>query len=877
MQHLRDIFRRLTGKPAIRQEASVEELRTLLKSRFLHFKILIKANNELLEIMSDMEAMLKSGRSFGMSYVRSHCTAISVNLFKIVENLNLISNNKYRELDVVSDQVRRKISDYLAEKRAAGSSEYVIPFAMIDMAAADRTGSKMANLGEIRNSLSLKVPDGFVITAAAYDRFLGTGGLRDEINRRLQVVEGDDMEQLHRCSSEIQQLIARTAVPDELAAEIYRCFDQLSARHGGDLRVSMRSSAIAEDSPRISFAGQYRSVLNVGRDFIVGAYKDVVASKYTLQAMSYRLTRGFRDEDIPMCVGCMEMIEPVSGGVMYSRDPGSADGGGVLINAAWGHAKSVVDGTTEADTFFIKRDGRNFSVQKTIRSKERKVVSGQQEGVLTADISPEDRERPALDDEQVLRLAAIAVRLEEHFGFPQDIEWAVEPNGEIVILQSRPLYRSEEPARKQKFDAASAEGLDTVLDSGVTASSGAAYGSAFLVSNTVDVLRFPKQAVLVTRYPFPQWASLIPHAAAVVTEIGGIAGHLATVAREFGVPAIFGAVNATAHIVTGDLITVNADTCRVYRGRVESQLKSADRKRNLMEGSPVYHLLQKILEVIVPLNLTNPDGIEFRPGSCRTVHDITRFCHEMSVREIFHFGQEHSFRKYPVKRLITHVPTQWWVLNLDDGFREQVKGKTVKIGDIVSEPMLAIWEGIRAVQWQGPPPVDTKGFMSILYEATIDTELEPSMKSSYADKNYLIIAKDFCSVSSRFGFHFSTVEAFVSDHAKDNYISFNFKGGAADLERKMRRVEFIAEILRQFGFRVELHGDALLARIEGAGREGTLERLKIMGYLLMHTRQIDMIMNNADTVREYRDNFLRDIRSFVAPSLVENIAELIDK
>lgn len=870
MLSFKDLIQRLKGKGKSESKPSVDELRTSLKTRFLNFRTLLKANNEILEIMSDMEEMLRSGKSFSMSYVRANCTAMSVNLFKLVQNINVLGENKYSELSNVSEELWKKINEQIEKKKIIPDREFVLPLEKVDREKTDQVGNKMANLGEVKNKIGLIVPDGFVITAPACERFLEYNNLQEEINRRLQTLDADNIELLHRCSSEIQQLVVHAAVPPDLEKEIMDAYRTLEQRLNREIRISMRSSAIGEDSSHVSFAGQYRSALNVSREFLLYTYKEILASKYTLQAIGYRLKRGFRDEDIPMCVGCMEMVDAVSGGVMYSRDPADFSGRLVLINSAWGLAKAVVDGSVSPDTFIVCRDNSGRYVRKMIQPKDKKILSSQTEGVTSIELARVESEKPSLNDEQALKLADIAERLEDYFGAPQDIEWSVDQEGKIVVLQARHLQKTGEYFEGVAAGVPVESFADEILiDRGLTVSRGAASGQAFLVDTTLDLLQFPKGAVLVTRYPFPQWAPLLSLASAVVTDTGSVTGHLATVAREFGIPALFNTLEATEKIKGGDLITVDADGCKVYRGEVEGLLQKTIKKPALMEGSPVYTLLENIIKMIAPLNLTDPDSLEFKPRNCRTVHDITRFCHEMAVREIFDFSQEYSFRRYPVKRLMTHVPTQWWVLNLDDGFREGVMGKTVKIEDITSAPMLAIWEGINAVKWEGPPPVDTKGFMSILFEATIDTELEPSMKSSYTDRNYLIIAKDFCNVSSRFGFHFSTVEAYITDMAKDNYISFNFKGGAADFVRKVRRVEFIGKVLEKFGFRIELHGDAIFARIEGLERETMIERLKIMGYLLMHTRQIDMIMDNETLVKEYYENFLKDIKSFAKVDLLE--------
>ncbi len=860
------LFQKLAGFFAKKPEVtlSVEEIRRLFRARYHAFKFLLAANNTALRLMTDMEAALSGQQSFGMLFVRSHCTAVCVNVFAIIKHLDELSGNKYAKLVPIFENIRTRIEAILARRHAPAIQELVLPFAAADKEMADGIGSKMANLAEIKNKLpGLAVPEGFAVTAAAYDLFLIHNHLTEEINRRLQSAEMEEIADLYRRSSEIQMLIINAEVPPALQAEIDQAYAKLEAATGPNVRVAMRSSAIGEDAVDTSFAGQYRSELNVSRDSLANAYKDILASKYALTAVTYRLNKGLRDEDVPMCVGLMPMVDAVAGGVMYSRNPTDIRSDAIFINAVHGLAKSVVDGSVTPDLYVVARSEPLTILKKEIRDKSQKVVCLEEEGCILQP-NPEAA-APALSEDQVLELARIALLLEDHFGSPQDVEWSIDQEGKIIILQSRPLKQME-LLPSADHEVPSGFPNPVVLKGGETASRGVAAGPAFLVASNLDLLQFPSGAVLVTSFPHPRWATLLPRAVAVVTDKGGITGHLANVAREFRVPALFNTGDATQKITPGQIITVDADGRTIYQDRVEELLSLPQAAAPLMTGTPVHDTLKEVMAYITPLHLTDPDSPGFQPENCRTLHDITRFAHEVSVKEMFQFDKSGALTEHSIKQLVVEVPMQWWVLNLEDGFKEELPGKQVHLSNISSLPMLALWEGITAVRWEGPPPVDARGFMSIMLSSAAGGESAITGGDTiFGNRNYFMISKNFCNLTSRLGFHFSTVEAMIGEEPYENYIRFAFKGGAADFARKGLRAQFIGEILERYHFQVDIKEDSLFARLEGESQDYMLSRLRILGYLTIHTRQLDMIMADEGRKQYYLDKMINDIDTAILP------------
>jgi pyruvate,water dikinase len=752
----------------------------------------------------------------------------------------------------------------ISSRLRPAEGKFVLPLSEVYGEIAEQVGLKIANLGEARNRMGLRIPNGFVVTARGYRRFIEYNDLQTEIDRRLQVSGADRRDHLFGLADELQQLIAEARLPWDLEEGIRRQYLALEGAEGSGVTVAVRSSALREDVAGASFAGQYLTELNVGEASLFDSYKAVVASKYNAQAMSYRLRRGIRDDDVVMCVGILSMVDAVAGGVLYSRNPLDSRDDSIIINSAWGLPKPVSDGRVPVDHFVIARGDPLKVTQREIPAKKDKSVCIDGEGIGNVDLTGEESAQSSISDRQILDLARLAMRLEEHHGVAQDVEWAVDREGEVVLLQSRPLMLRQvatEEVVKKKIVAPPEQ---VILNGGITAGPGAAAGRVSVVRSERDALRVPDGAILVTHEALPRWAALLGTAAAVISEHGTVAGHLASVAREFGVPALFGVAGAVERLRDGQEVTVDADGRAVYDGRIEDLPDLEARPPNIMLGSPVYRALKRASRHINPLHLLDPDSNDFKAENCRTFHDLTRFCHEKAVQEMFRFGKDHHFPERSSKRLYCDTPMQWWVLNLDDGFKKETGGKYVELDNIVSIPMLALWEGIMAVPWEGPPPVDGKGFMSVMFEAVTRPALVPSVRSRYHDRNYFMLSRNYCCLNSRLGAHFSIIEAFVSERLGENYVSFQFRGGAADYERRLKRVIFIKEILVEHGFRVELNDDNAIARLEGRDKDFMVERLRILGYLTLHTRQLDMIMSKPAAVSYYSSKIRQDIQTILS-------------
>ncbi len=285
-----------------------------------------------------------------------------------------------------------------------------------------------------------------------------------------------------------------------------------------------------------------------------------------------------------------------------------------------------------------------------------------------------------------------------------------------------------------------------------------------------------------------------------------------------------------------------------------------------MEGSPVHTRLLELLELLAPMTLPAPEDPAFRADSCQSARDVARLAHQRAVDAMFDFGRsQQDFSERQAKQLWAGgAAMQWWIINLEDAFSAPPEGKFIRLENIDSPPFQAVWEGISAFPWAGPPPVDAKGFLSIMYESTTNPEISITGGFDFGVQNHILLSKAYVSLSSRFGYHFVTIEALVGERARENFVSFQFRGGAAEMTRRARRIAFVSGLLSEFDFAIEVKEDALIARVEGLPTAELMDRLRVLGYLIIHTRQLDMIMRIPEQVRLHREKILREIGEMLA-------------
>ncbi|SNS01283.1 phosphoenolpyruvate synthase [Humidesulfovibrio mexicanus] len=820
-----------------------EELQEEFRRRYRHFQELLDSNAELLKIVADMEVKLRGEQLFGMSHIRAQATRAVFHALRMVASYENLSGKPEPVLRAKLAELQQQIKDELEDRAATHGQALVLGYEEISRDMVDQVGGKSANLGEVRNRVGLPTPRGFAITTTAFTEFFANAGLREEIKRIKLGIAPDAPASLDAASEEIQRLIITAPLPTALEQAIVEAHDALAkecGRHPDECPVAMRSSAIGEDS-EYSFAGQYLSVLNVPRRRLVTTYRYVVASLYTARAMSYRLLKGIVDEDMSMSVACLEMIESVASGVMYTRHPYHPQDDRVLINAVWGLGVYAVDGVVIPDSVSLLRE--TLEPQELRVAEKPVMLTCGAGGVLVErPVPPERRDAPCLNAEQLRQLGGYGLRLEEHYGAAQDVEWALTPGERLLILQSRPLGVV---AGETSIPAGlpSVNDREPVLAGGETAQPGIGSGPAFVVTDEDSLDGFPDGGVLVAPHSSPKFMVLMRKAQAILTDSGSITGHMASLAREFGVPAILGLKSATQDITTGEILTVDAYSRRVYPGQVDALMAFKAPRTAHMRDTPVHGVLSRVARHIIPLNLVNPKAEEFRPKGCRTVHDVMRLLHERCYGEMFALSDMASARPGMAMRLKAQTGLDLHVIDLGGGVATGAAARGgLDPSDVVGAPFKALLNGLTLDQAQlsTPRPLQMKGFLSVMSQQVVAGPAQAGER--FGDKSYAIISDKYVNFSSRVGYHYGVLDCYCGSTVSKNYITFSFKGGAADDLKRARRARAIGRILEANGFRVEVEGDRVVGRLQKRETDVVLEKLWIVGKLLQFTRQMDMLM-----------------------------------
>jgi len=488
----------------------------------------------------------------------------------------------------------------------------------------ETVGGKGASLGELTGA-GLPVPPGFVVTAGTYRSFIEEAEIDEELFAAVDV-DVDDSAALADAADRAQELILETPFPDELQTEILESYHEVG---NGEAFVAVRSSATAEDLPDASFAGQQETFLNVTEEALLDRVRECWASLFTQRAIYYRQEQGFDHSAVNIAVVVQQMVDAEKSGVMFTSHPSTGDAT-MIIEAAWGLGEAVVSGAVSPDNYVIDRDDRSMDV--TIAEKkvmhEKDEATGQ---TIEREVPEDKRTQRVVSDNEIDALMDLGERVEDHYGEPQDVEWAIV-DGDVYMLQSRPITTIDEDGSDvadptgsvdaakgltdgsgsvQAAEGGSTDGTDSsgtgdVLVDGLGSSPGTVSGPARIVIKLDDLDKVSEGDIIVTEMTMPDMVPAMKRASGIITDEGGMTSHAAIVSRELGVPAIVGTTNATTTLEDGQVVTLDGDKGAVLEGSEVEPDEETEPVEEVRPQSPV----KPMTATEVKVNVSIPEAAE---------------------------------------------------------------------------------------------------------------------------------------------------------------------------------------------------------------------------------------------------------------------------
>lgn len=818
------------------------------EAALVHFRRILENNNRVMERIAAMDEARGGDYVFDSAFVNESLQELNSLVREVVYSTNALSGHRYPELF----ERLTTISNHLADLAASGPGPYghhlVLPLRLIHRDLDHLVGAKSAVLGEAANQLKLNVPDGFTVTAEAYRRCLDHEGLGDAVGALLERREST------------AKLFEEAPLPREVVRAIEDGLRAMKVRYPALKALAVRSSAVGEDGSR-SFAGQFHTLLNVKPTLraTLAAYRRILASRFSPPVLDY-LGEEVSPVAFPMAVMVQTMVKAASGGVCYGRDPAAPGEDTLLISAVPGGGKALVEGSAAADHYRVSRRHPFLPLSSEIVARSEGFHLG--DGLKPMDLTDRGLHRGSalLTPSQLSKVAETALLLEKHFDGPQDIEWAFA-DGRFLLLQSRRLHLPSRPSPPPEEVIAALKEAEVLMEErGHVVQTGIASGKVVHVNDETDPEAFPVGAIAVARAASPRLSPIARKAAAVITDVGSPAGHLATIVREYHTPALFGTGDATTTLPEEIEITLDVEARTVCAGRVEGLAGIESARQDVHLQSSENRILRRLLRWIAPLSLVDPTAPNFAAKNCRTLHDIIRFCHEKAVESILRLPERSDIAtEVTVRRLAVSLPIAVSIIDLGGGLAAEAGSDgDVGVEQVRSRPFQPLLSGLLSEEvWdREPAPFGFRDFMGSLSTPLSRMAHPPA----FSGENLAIIASDYCNFSLRLGYHFNVIDAFLSGNVEGNYIYFRFIGGFAEKGKRERRAELIGKVLSSLQFKVERQGDLLIGKIKRIDEKEMAADLACLGELVGFTRQLDVRMKDDESVEAFFRDFLEKRR-----------------
>lgn len=829
---------------------TAEEQRADFAARFHRFKLFMGEFFEASSELMRFEERLGNPQPISMPYLRSCTAKLTINTLQCIMQLNALSHDKHAELSQSLESIMQEMQETLLEGMCPIDGAYTIPLADVNQSHHELIATSLCNLGELWKTHPHLCQKGFVLTGSAWWQHIDRQDMHDELDR-IMVISQDEPGSFSAAATRIQEVV-RTSypIPDDIRQEVSRALDAIRDELNNPNKViSLRCLAVKPEHGAITVASLLVRTPCTDED-IFTALSTSFARVYQARVILYRLKLGIRDRAMPFCWTLTVLP--------HNHARGSAHMGFGENNqkVQVHYRRNFSDDTGYGeDNFFDVSASLHQKIQETCH--------------------------------------AALITLFEETGLQHEIFWVSDKEGNVEISNAGPIYQPNPESMRYASEVASPYNNENYVHriegEGMCSFPGIVHGEAYPVHTIEDALFFPIGDILLVEKAAPTWSFLLDFAKGAVASDGTDQSLFSRTSRRYGKPTIINLPQAVNAFSNDESICVAAAAenpcvmgCDDHHCPAPTNISPCidqegcyPRKHSTPNGlcwldeSDIGNITRKLFPLLMSSTLPESDHVDFCPGGCQSYTDILNFAYNMTVREMFSYSTSRKTSDVPAKQLVCDVPMQFWIINLADGFKETVKGPTVHLEDIISPAMLAFWDGFVSKPWDGPPQINAKGLMSIFFEATVNPNLDPAVQSThYTEKNMFLISERYLSARCRFGFHFLSLDCLIGERERERFIMFQFTGGAASLNRRIRRVKFVADLLEQFNFTCEIKEDALSARLEQGTEEAFLTALRILGYLFMHTRQLDMIMGDEAALAERREVMLTDMQTLARGELI---------
>ncbi len=848
----RNLFRKKMNQPTSGpQEIDIWRVKAL----FNNFRKILQLNTLVFEQISAMDRALGGEYIFDRNFLENSVRTIASHVHHVTYNLNALTNNGYVPLYDRYQEIRVILDDILAGNTKALSCPPVLPLDSLSWELEPLVGIDLVCLAELRHHPGIKARDGLVISSDAVQAILNktTSAAPSKTELSLELVT-------ESLSSSLQPMLTENPRPllsisatrlNGLPGEPRDLGEFLLKEDDDDSLVVLAEDALpleqATGSPSPSPPSP-REI--IARDNGGTSLEELFLKGITriIEIAAERCHTLSQDTEPHFALFLRTASNALARGTITTRAT-IRTATPVLTVTSWlpGHRQ-------EMDIHHLRRIFPFDFVSSTLtpKSMEQTFPDGLQATRQTPRHGHFRRGSATILPQEIQALAETAMTLERIMGVPVIMHWEYLENDKFVITRLFPfLEKPVEPTvlelEQEKENAAVLGKGGQVIQSGVAA------GTVFHVTQDTNLNDFPIGGVAVAPIATPQLTPILHRASAILTEHGNPIGHLATVARELSLPAVFGIPGILEQLPNGTEVTVDAGQRCVYKGVLNHLLQQGNSENSFSPIDPEYRVLRRLLRFISPLRLVNPDDPNFSAQNCRSFHDIIHFCHEMAVDELAHFQERRPGLK-GIRTTRLHLPAQMDINLLDiGGGLPDNSVQQPEPADILSEPFAIFLDGLLHPQAIGED-LPTLGIRDII-SAIPRTSRLASVSPEMAVDNLAIISQEYMNLSLRLGYHFSVIDAHLSNDRHRNYIYFRFIGGLADQTRRARRALFISDVLGAMDFKVSWKGDLVVGRMKFEEKDILRSALFVLGALTTYSRQRDTSLYSDELGRELFDRF----------------------